>query len=295
MGINIFQVDAFSDKSFGGNPAGVIPDASRLTEDQMQNIAKEMNLSETAFVIPLSDDLYKVRFFTPLCEVDLCGHATIATFFTLAKKGYIKNLCNGKKIVFQETRAGKLAVEIIFKDGEVNKVFMEQATPKDLGRIEDLDKLLQAMGLDIDDIRIEDTLVYPRIISTGLPDIILPIKTKQKLDNLNINMELLAQVSDDLKVTGVHVFYLPSLNSDIVYTRNFAPLVGIDEESATGTSNGALIYYLKENKLIKDNNIVAYQGETMNRRSQIYCSINESNTIKVGGKAKIMIDGILSL
>lgn len=294
MGINIFQVDAFSDKSFGGNPAGVIPDASRLTECQMQNIAKEMNLSETAFVIPLSDDLYKVRFFTPLCEVDLCGHATIATFFTLAKKGYIKELFNGKKIVFQETRAGKLAVEVIFKDGEVDKVFMEQATPQDLGEIKDLDKLLQAMGLTIEDIGIEDRIVYPRMISTGLPDIILPIKTKEKLDNLNINMKLLAQVSDDLKVTGVHAFYLPALNSDIVYTRNFAPLVGIDEESATGTANGALIYYLKENKFIKDNHILAYQGETMNRRSQIYCSINESNTIKVGGKSKIMIDGILS-
>ena len=295
MGINIFQVDAFSDKAFGGNPAGLVPDASRLTGEQMQQIANEMNLSETAFVIPLSKDLYKVRFFTPLCEVDLCGHATIATFFTLAKKGYIEGLCNEKKIVFQETKVGKLAVEIIFKDGEVDKVFMEQAPPKDLGEIEDLDKLLKAMGLTIEDIGIEDTLVYPRMISTGLPDIILPIKTKEKLDNLNIDMKLLAQVSDNLKVTGVHAFYLPSLNSDIVYTRNFAPLVGIDEESATGTANGALIYYLKKNKFIKDNNILAYQGETMNRRSQIYCSINESNTIKVGGKAKIMIDGILSL
>ena len=295
MGINIFQVDAFSDKSFGGNPAGVVPDARRLTKDQMQNIAKEMNLSETAFVIPLSDDLYKVRFFTPLCEVDLCGHATIATFFTLAKKGYIKSLFNGKKTVFQETKVGKLAVEIIFKDGEVDKVFMEQALPKDLGKIDDLDKLLKSMGLNIEDIGIEDTLVYPRMISTGLPDIILPIKTKEILDNLNIDMKLLAQVSDNLKVTGVHAFYLPSLNSDIVYTRNFAPLVGIDEESATGTANGALIYYLKENKFIEDNNILAYQGETMNRMSKIYCSIDESNTIKVGGKAKIIIDGILSI
>lgn len=295
MGINIFQVDAFSDKAFGGNPAGLVPDASSLTDEQMQQIANEMNLSETAFVIPLSEDLYKVRFFTPLCEVDLCGHATIGTFFTLAKKGYIKGLNNETKIVFQETKAGKLAVEIIFKDGDIDKVFMEQALPQDLGAVEDLDKLLKAMDLNIEDIGIEDNTVYPRMISTGLPDIILPIKTKEKLDNLNIDMKLLSQVSEELKVTGVHVFYLPKLNSDIVYTRNFAPLVGIDEESATGTANGGLIYYLDKNKFIKDKSILAYQGESMNRRSQIYCRIDELGKIKVGGKAKIMIDGIISL
>ncbi len=102
MQINIFQVDAFTDKSFRGNPAGVVPDARLLTAEQMQKIANEMNLSETAFVIPVNDELFQVRFFTPICEVDLCGHATIATFFLLAKKGYIKSIQNGIKTVYQK-------------------------------------------------------------------------------------------------------------------------------------------------------------------------------------------------
>lgn len=293
--INVFQVDAFSDKAFGGNPAGVVPDARSLTQEQMQNIAKEMNISETAFVIPLTENLFQVRFFTPICEVDLCGHATIATFFTLAERGYIKSLCNGRKVIFQQTRAGKLAVELEFKDGIVDKVFMEQVTPKDLGKINNIDKLLQAMGIDMEDIGIGNSTISPELISTGLPDIILPIKKKEILDNLKIDMRLLSEVSKELEVMGVHAFYLPKLNSDIVYTRNFAPLVGIDEEAATGTSNGALIYFLKKNKLIEDDKILSYQGETMNRPSKIYCSISEKDIVKVGGRAKIMIDGIISI
>ena len=87
----IYQVDAFSDVPFGGNPAGVVPNAIGLNHIQMLKIAREMNLSETAFIFPLKDDVadYEVRFFTPTQEVDLCGHATIASFFALASKGII--------------------------------------------------------------------------------------------------------------------------------------------------------------------------------------------------------------
>lgn len=295
MEINIFQVDAFSDKAFGGNPAGVVPDARSLTEEQMQKIANEMNVSETAFVIPLYDDLFQVRFFTPICEVDICGHATIATFFTLAKKGYIKGIWNGTKTIYQKTKAGKLAVELIYISGEIDRVFMEQAIPRDLGKILDIDKLVQAMGINKDDIGIVDQTVYPDIISTGLADIILPLKKKETLNNLKIDMGLLAKVSQNYGVTGVHAFYLPEVDSDIVYTRNFAPLVGIDEEAATGTSNGSLIYYLKKNGLIAGNHILSYQGESINRPSKIYCNIDDKGMVKVGGRAKVMIDGIICI
>lgn len=296
MEINIYQVDAFSEKSFGGNPAGVVPDARFLTENQMQNIANEMNLSETAFVIPLSKNLFKVRFFTSVCEVDLCGHATIATFYTLAKMGYIESIYNGTKMVYQETKAGKLSVEITFKDGDVDKVYMEQATPKDIGIIKDINELLKAMNLNIKDIGVLNEMIYPEMISTGLPDIILPIKEKEILDKLDIDMKELAIISKKLGVVGVHAFHLPELNSKVVYTRNFAPLVGIDEEAATGTSNGALIYFLKKKNLINDNNIMSIQGESMNRPSRIYCDIEEKHDkyiVKVGGKSKIIINGIM--
>ncbi len=298
MELNIYQVDAFSDKAFGGNPAGVVLDAKYLNEDTMQNIAKEMNLSETAFVTSIDYDLYTVRFFTTLCEVDLCGHATIATFYTLAKMGYIEPIDNGIKTVYQDTRAGKLSVDIMFKDGEVDKIIMEQATPKEIGTINDIYPLIDAMGINIEEVGVLDNIVHPEIISTGLPDIILPIKKKKVLDNLDIDMKALAKISQDLGVTGVHAFNLPEKNSDFVYTRNFAPLVGIDEEAATGTSNGALIYFLKKNNLIEDNKIISFQGESMSRPSIIYCEIMEKDgnqIVKIGGTAKIVISGVISI
>ena len=295
MQINIFQVDSFTDKSFGGNPAGVVPNANLLTEDQMQKIANEMNVSETAFVIPINEELFQVRFFTPICEVDLCGHATIATFFIMAKKGYIKPIQDGVKTVYQKTKAGKLAVKLNYVNGKIDRVFMEQVIPKDLGKVLDIDKLLDALGIKKEDLGIGGKRIDPEIISTGLPDIILPINKKEILDGLKIDMELLSEVSQDNSVVGLHAFYLPDFNSKIVYTRNFAPLVGINEEAATGTSNGSLMYFLKKNGFIKSNEILAYQGESMNRLSEIYCNIDEDNCVNVGGRAKTMIDGIMCI
>ncbi len=295
--IKMFQVDAFSDKLFGGNPAGVVLDASRLPDEQMLNIAREMNLSETAFVTGIEHDCYNIRFFTPVCEVDLCGHATIATFYTLAKEGLIKKMNTGIKTIYQKTKAGKLSVDIVFNNGEVDKVIMEQTTPKDIGKLEDIYLLCQALGIEIEDIGVLNESIFPEIISTGLPDIIIPIKDKKVLDNLSIDMKALAKLSEELEVVGVHAFCLPKIDSDIVYTRNFAPLVGINEEAATGTSNGALIYFLKKNKLIINNEIVSYQGYIMNRPSKIYCKLEERNEtkVKVGGQAIIVFKGDILL
>ncbi len=98
MEVNIYQVDVFTNQAFGGNPAGIVPDARGLDPVDMQNIAREMNLSETVFIIPTDEDNYQVRFFTPVSEVDLCGHGTVGgAFYTLAYMGYITGPYNGTK------------------------------------------------------------------------------------------------------------------------------------------------------------------------------------------------------
>lgn len=297
MEINIFQVDTFTDMAFGGNPAAVVPNANGLTEYDMQKIANEMNVSETAFVVQIDDNLYKVRYFTPVAEVDLCGHGSIATFHTLALKGYIKPIENGIKIVNQLTKAGKLPLELHFSNGNIDWILMEQATPKSLGQVDNLSDILKSMNLSMDQVGIDNKLVNPEIISTGLPDIILPLKFKEDLDNLEIDFCKLGDSTSEINVIGVHAFYLPSPDSDVVYTRNFAPGVGINEEAATGTSNGALIYFLKKNNLLNKNSIISLQGDSLNRPSQIYCYIEpfeDSYKVKVGGRAKIVIDGIIT-
>lgn len=297
MEINIFQVDTFTDTAFGGNPAAVVPNAVGLSEYDMQKIANEMNVSETAFVVQIDDSLYRVRYFTPTSEVDLCGHGSIATFHTLALKGYIKPIDNGIKIVTQLTKAGKLPLELHFKDGIIDWILMEQAPPKSLGVVDNLGAILESMNLRPDQIGVSEQLVVPEIISTGLPDIILPLKSKEDLDNLEIDYCNLGLYTSEINVIGVHAFYLPNPDSNVVYTRNFAPSVGINEEAATGTSNGALIYFLKKNNLISGNSIISIQGDSLNRPSQIHCYIEkyeDSYKVKVGGKAKIVIDGIIT-
>lgn len=296
MEINIFQVDAFSKVPFGGNPAGVVTNAKKLNSDQMQKIANEMNLSETAFVRQVDDSHFKIRYFTPLLEVDLCGHATIASIYTLASEGFISPIQEGIKTVAIETKAGKLNVDIQYNNYLPKNIFMAQKKPKELGIPKFLSDILDAVGLEESDIGIGDKYVSPEIISTGLPDIILPVKDKNKLLNMKVDFCKLAELSRKLKITGLHAFYIKDKMSSSAYARNFAPLVGIDEEAATGTANGGLIYYLKKNDLLVANSLLVFQGESMNRPSQINCRIENSSqgySVFVGGEANIVIEGII--
>lgn len=297
MEIIIYQVDVFTSEVFCGNPAGVITDARDLSTIEMQKIAKEINATETAFVLPLDDDLYNIRYFTPDCEIDLCGHGTIATFYTLALKGYIKPLANGIKKVYQKTNLGKFPVEIYFFNEKVEQVIIELAEPKYIRRVEDLGPVLEAMDLKESDIGLKEGYISPEIISIGIDFLILPVKSKEILDSIQIDIRKMKKISKDLNVTGIHAFYLPEKDSETVYSRNFSPVVGINEESATGTANGGLLYYLYKNNLTNKNYITSLQGESLDRPSEIYCYINkdgEEYSLKIGGKAKIVIDGIIN-
>lgn len=296
MKIDIYQVDVFSSKPFSGNPAAVVPDARGLSHDYMQKIAREMNLSETVFISPIDEGNYEVRFFTPTREVELCGHGTIGAFYVLALKGYISSIDYGVKKVYQNTKVGKLGVEIYFDNHNVKKVLMEQSPPKDFGEVEHMEQILQCFNLRKNHIGIGKEYIKPTIISTGLKDIFLPLKEKEILDNLEVDFNKLKKVSNDLKIVGVHAFYMPRDNSNRVYTRNFAPAVGIIEEAATGTSNGGLIYFLKSRGYLIGNKLVSIQGEVIDRPSLIYCEIDGNNgdyIVKVGGKAKIVLEGTM--
>ena len=295
MEIIIYQVDAFADKPFGGNPAGVVPDASELSDKDMQNIAREMNLSETAFVIPKAEGKFIVRFFTTEQEVDLCGHATIGAFYTLSHKGYIKPLEKGIKRVYQETKVGELPVDIYFEDSKVTRIMMYQDSPKYLGKYENLEALTKGLNILEKDLGLNKNKSFPEILSTGLPDIIVPLQSKEILDNLNINKDLISHISKESKVAGIHAF---TIENEKIYARNFAPALGIDEESATGTANGALLAYLIKNNIINSNKITVYQGESLNRPSIINCEmIREDNEtkIKVGGNAVLVLEGVINI
>lgn len=297
----IYQVDAFTDIPFGGNPAGVVPDATGLTDHQMQCIAREMNLSETAFVIKTQGETadFQVRFFTPAQEVALCGHATIGAFFVLAKKGYIEGT-HGVKIVNQKTGAGILPVEIYFEKEEVAYIYMTQSNPEYKQTLKNLEELAKVMGIPIEDIGLNKLDILPQIISTGLSDIIMPVKSLRALKKIQPDWNGLAAFSNHMGVIGVHAFSLETEEiGSTLSCRNFAPGAGINEEAATGTSNGALGAYLIKNSIFdlnKERVLICEQGYYMDRPSKIQVKLEgckEDFVVKVGGKAVITLEGVM--
>lgn len=279
-------IDAFTYHGAGGNAAGVVITDNYLSDMVMQNIAYKANMSETAFIVKKDNDNYDVRFFTPKCEVDLCGHASIASFYYIGMS-MITNGCS-KKTVYQNTKSGRLSIEINFKDDKVDYVTMQQATPKIYREI-GLDKkkeLADSLNLRTEDVGLSASNINPTIVSTGLKDIIIPVRSRDILNNIHANMKLITDISKENDVVGYHVF---TIDGDYIYARNFAPLVGIDEECATGTSNGSLAYLLYTNKLI-NSSIRVIQGESMKKESLIYADIRNYNNqinVMVGGTATL--------
>ena len=278
-----FTVDAFAASPFGGNPAGVVlldNGASFPHTSTMIQVAAELRYSETAFVQQNSPEEFTVRYFTPAAEVELCGHATIASFSVLRDEGVIPI---GTRCI-NHTLAGDLEV-IVGKE-----IMMQMATPQIIGTIGDTASLCTIMGAG----GMEPVLPV-QIVSTGLPDIIFPVPDIAALDALAPDMQALSATSAELNVVGVHAFAL-SNDGFTAHVRNFAPLYDIPEESATGTANAALTYYLYNNGLLQSGAQCAFmQGEAMKRPSVVSTELKDDCSVYVGGNSYILTKGEMFL
>ena len=276
-----FIVDAFTNEPFGGNPAGVVLlDGDFPSEKLMQQVAAELRYSETAFVQQNGPKEFTVRYFTPAGEVDLCGHATIATFGLLRQEGIISD----HSLCINHTLAGDLEINV----GE--QIMMQMATPRAIDKPIDIDRLHHIMaGTDCN----EWPQLPVEIISTGLPDIMMPVMNPEALDALQPDMDALADLSRQLGVTGVHAFAITE-DGYTAHVRNFGPLYGIPEESATGTANGALTHYLHRQGILNAPAECRFlQGEVMQRPSVIATSLQADGNINVGGQYCIIARGEL--
>lgn len=279
MKIKVYKINAFAKTNEGGNPAGVVVNADALSEKDMKEIASIVGFSETAFVMKSDAADFKIQFFTPTEEVDLCGHATIGTFSTLFSEGYIK-----PGNYTQETKAGILNVEV----KEDSTIMMNQTEPSFYDIIDKIE-IADSLNITIEEM---DEELPVQIVSTGLRDIIVPIRSMVVLKEINPDLNKVAQISKKYNSVGYHLFTLDSLHASDAHCRNLAPLYGIPEESATGTSNGALACYLfDKNKIssVNSKNLVFEQGYSMNMPSEILVSLSidggEVQEVKVGGKA----------
>ena len=283
--MKLYIVDAFTKKPFGGNTAGVVllePGTGFPEEDWMRRLAAELRYSETAFVRRDGAADFTVRYFTPAGEIDLCGHATIASFGVLFREGFVP----AGTVCLNHTKAGDLEVVV----GE--QVMMQMASPERVQTFDDaalLDELLAAMG----GLRREDLGDLPvDTFSTGLPDIILPLRNVAMLQALKPDMPALTALSERLDVVGVHAFAVDPDDEYTAHVRNFAPRYDIPEESATGTANAALTAFLYHHRVIGDGSqCIFLQGEAMGRPSLIQTTVKLKDRIpdiRVGGPCAIV-------
>ena len=278
-----YVVSSFVSKLGGGNKAAVILDDKNLNKQQMQNIAKINNFSETAFInIEKSDkENYSIRYFTPTEEVDICGHAALASFHLLDVLGYIVS-----SEIYHKTKAGRLKV---IKNGDV---FLTQMKPPEIVGYSSIDDIIEITDLKKEEI-IPNKEGRVSIVSTGLKDAIIEVVSLKVLEEMSINKEKMATYCRAKNIIGAHVVSRETIEKDSDFAcRNFAPAVGIDEESATGTSNASLIYYimLEGKEEIKSTPYKIEQGFFMDSPSNIYVYAfeKEKYEIFVGGKAIIL-------
>ena len=243
----VFQVDSFTKEKFHGNPAGVVLNAEGLTDAQMQQIARELNNSETAFILPSDSDEYdiEVRFFTPTMEVPICGHATIAAHYVYAQEN---RACGGR--IIQKTKAGILPVDVVRK-GDDYSIVMTQGTPEVSEPLDDRvrGQIAAALGIADADICRE----YPvAIASTGHSKVMIPIASNALLHRLQPKADLLMEISRQIGCNGYYVFTLNPQEEILVHGRMFAPASGIGEDPVTGNANGPLGAYLVHYGIFQD-------------------------------------------
>ncbi len=313
MKVCVYEVHAFTKDGQGGNAAGVViqEEDTKLTDSQMLEIAARMGFSETAFVSESDKADYKVKFFTPTDEVDLCGHATIAVFWLLNSLGKL----NGRRDLVQETKAGLLNIQV-----STDEILMAQATPE-FGPILEPEEIFWSLGLSEE----AQAVGLPvQIVSTGLKDILVPVASLKDLEELQPDFEDIRQISEAHGVTGYHCFTLNAPHADLgtgtgtgagtgtgtsngtsastdqlhqpqvtAWCRNFAPLYGIDEESATGTSSGALAAYLSAYGAVQAVDMQFAQGMWMNRPSLIRTKVDWMDTAFEAREAGLESSGLV--
>ena len=296
--VDIKQVDAFTQQAFGGNPAAVVANANSLTDKEMQAIANEMNLSETAFVLSSNKADFRLRWFTTEKEVLFCGHATIASLHVLAEEGLYGMEKEGDYSLTIETLVGNLPVMINKTQSNIN-ISLEAPQAQLINETISLNKLAEAF-------EIEDTALaakLPLMRDKTVDYLFVPVKDLDSLKSVQYNYSKLKAFGAEHNIKGFCVFSQGTydINSD-VSSRFFSPYYDVIEDPVTGSANAPLAVYLVENNLIdmrEDTVIVnAEQGDILNRpgRLQVEVTKNSSGNYqsKLIGEAVTVLEGTIN-
>ena len=289
---SVFWVNAFTTEPYTGNPAVVIPDASDLSDEQMQRIAREMNCSETAFVLRPSDTEadFRLRWFTPTQEVALCGHATVATMHILAELG-LYNLQPGfRQILYVETLSGVLPVTVDSTHPTQSHLpWIWLMLPScDFEEVAS-EELYSALGLD-------DSAGRPSpVMDTLNRDVLVTVDSLQQLQSLQPNFNALKVLGQENQWRGFTVFSSETDSPDhSAQIRFFAPQSGIQEDPVTGSASGPLSLYLTQNNLVEGDRLILEQGYCLQRPGLIHVDLS-GPTPRCGGQAVTILKGELNV
>jgi trans-2,3-dihydro-3-hydroxyanthranilate isomerase len=291
-------VDVFTDRAFGGNPLAVFPDGTGIPDSLMQSIAKELNLSETTFVLPPDDKKHdcRVRIFTPGSELPMAGHPTVGTAFVLAREGLL-----GKRDVIFEEGVGPVPVTIELKNGAPDFIEMRQPLPKFGPRFEDVAAIAEMLSLET--CAISDTKLPIEVISSGVPFLFVPLDSLEFIRRIRFRTDVWDRVVRPLAAVDVFVFTTQvEFSGSGVHSRMFAPAHGIIEDPATGGATGPLGCYLVKYRVLPSEGelrCVSEQGVEMGRPSFLRFRIahdrGEINAVRVGGTCHHMGGGYFDI
>ena len=299
--LQFYQADVFTNEPFGGNPLAVFPDAGALTDREFQQIAREMNLSETVFVLPAVDPqaAAKIRIFTPSQEIPFAGHPVLGTFYVL---GTLKRLPLQEPVtkIFYECHIGVFSLELIILKGQIEQVVMTQPAPEFLEVVDQVELLFElAKALGVQKSLISDSPFPVEVVSTGLPVLIVPIRTLTAVKSMKVNHAAIRDICARLGANGILVYTTMTLEENsAVHTRMFADPIGISEDPATGSASGALGAYLVKNGVVDvgpTTEVVIEQGYEIDRPSRILVQVFSDDDmiqeIKVGGQVVMVVEG----
>ncbi|MDX2240870.1 MAG: PhzF family phenazine biosynthesis protein [Leptolyngbyaceae cyanobacterium bins.302] len=286
-----YMVDVFAERKYAGNQLAVFPDARQLSTDEMQEIAKEINFSETTFILSseLRDGGYDVRIFTPAQELPFAGHPTLGTAFVLQQVLIQQPV----EQIMLNLKVGQIPVTIADYDPQPTMLWMRQNPPV-FGKVltaEAIAPVLNLRGQDLD-------LRFPiQEVSTGVPFIIVPLKSLDALQRIQVNAALLGAVVEQLQAKDIFVFCPETRHPDNHFSaRMFAPLLGIVEDPATGSANGCFAGYLVHHRYLNSDaiNVRVEQGYEMGRPSLLRLNAAQQEgqiSVSVGGRVVMVARG----
>ncbi|ENH96046.1 hypothetical protein J416_12614 [Gracilibacillus halophilus YIM-C55.5] len=289
--ITVYHYDAFSKEPNKGNPAGVVFNGDELTDAEMQEVAFKVGFNETAFRVKSSVADHRIRFFTPGHEMNLCGHATMATVYALKSKG----LLGDKKDLTIETNAGTLPIKINTSDDGELFITMKQASPQFKEFKGSKKDLANSIGLNKSDLRVDLPILYG---STGTWTLLIPIKNLDVFQKMEPQNKQFPKLLNEIPKSSVHPFCLESYDSKAdMHARHFSsPYSRTIEDAVTGTASGIMgAFYAK---YIKDNfteplKLIVEQGHEIGKDGRVVAQVSKNSQsldVQITGNAVFVND-----